>query len=137
MREILFRGKEFDSEKWVEGGILQTKLFTSIYVVSDLYINEIGVIPETVGQFAGLTDKHGKKIFEGDIVKYENKDGIKFKNKLLTVFGEVVYNKQTASFAVDGFDNIGGKQYDYFPINNIEIIGNIYDNPELLEVQND
>lgn len=83
----------------------------------------------------GLTDKNSKKIFEGDIVNYQNTDGIKFNGVALTIIGKVVYNEKNASFAVCGKDEIGAKHYDYFPIKNIENIGKIHDNPELLEVE--
>jgi uncharacterized phage protein (TIGR01671 family) len=93
----------------------------------------VDVLPETVGKYTGLTDKNGKKIFEGDIVKYKNTDGIKFNGVALTVIGKVVYNEKNASFAISGKDEMGAKHYDYFPIKNIEVIGNIHDNPELLK----
>ena len=146
MREILFRGKRLDNGEWVEG----------FYVRADLHWHEKGihndwivcsacanggwlalckrhpVDPSTVGQYTGLT-ANGKKIFEGDIVKYKNTDGIKFNGVALTVIGKVVYNEKNASFAISGKDEIGAKHYDYFTVKNIEVIGNKWDNPELLE----
>ena len=74
MREILFRGKKIDNGEWVEGN----------YIFEDfdrVGIHQIGtiiqcfVIPETLGQFTGLTDKNGVKIFEGDIVRRFNGRG--------------------------------------------------------------
>lgn len=139
MREILFRGaQKVDGCKslyWYEGSLVSEKDGYTGEV--EYYIqNESGsflVIPETVGQYTGLTDKNGTKIFEGDIVKYKNTDGIKVNGVALTIIGKVNYNEKNASFAIDGKDKIGAKHYDYFPIKNIEVIGNIHDNPELLK----
>ena len=91
------------------------------------------VLPDTVGQYTGLTDKNGKKIFEGDIGRYKQTDGAKINGNPMICIGKVVYNEKTASFAVDSKDEIGAKNYDYFPIKDFEIIGNIHDNGDLLK----
>lgn len=124
MREILFRGKRTANGKWVVGYVFKQRNPANI---EESYIRvhetDFNVIPETVGQFTGLTDRNGKKIFEGDIVKYSvNTVGI--------------INYATACFCVDDikFRNNPAMDivFEAFP-NGIEVIGNIYDNPELLE----
>lgn len=148
MREILFRGKRIDNGKWVEGWyeppvtgrqpdgseVSFSECITFIRE-EDGFLQDAKVIHDTIGQFTGLIDKNGKEVFEGDIGKYKQTDGAKRNGKLITCIGKVVYNAKTASFAVESKDEAGCKYFDYFPIKDFEVIGNIHDNPELLEVE--
>ena len=126
MREILFRGKQRTMLDWVEGtGVFNDGTNTWLSANESnkpiaCGLNHKIVLPETVGQYTGLTDKNGKKIFEGDIVR--NGD-----YTMIVVW----YDFHAAfmlAFRVDG---------DYFEaISNshiyLEVLGNIHDNPELL-----
>ncbi len=74
MREILFRGKRLDNGKWTEDFLIcplfdkSRAYIGTLFPIDDHDIDMLEVDPETVGQYTGLTDKNGKKIFEGDIV---------------------------------------------------------------------
>lgn len=133
-REILFRGKRVDNGEWIEGNLLtypsgDTRIAVTVsgHKNPAIYGSLEFVIPETVGQYTGLTDKNGKKIFEGDIF-------IGFWKEKLVVY----YDNCYLGFRVrtpSGSDNEISYYANYR--NNkidIEIIGNIHDNPELLEV---
>ncbi len=141
MREILFRGKRKGNGEWVEGDLQQDKDLGQFYIYGYDYYTDGGglereefcyeVLPDTVGQYTGLTDKNGKKIFEGDILKAGE------------FIGTVEYNKVIASFVAKIYDSTK-KYYHWSPLNEgdvsrqpilayTEVIGNIYDNPELLE----
>ncbi len=124
MREILFRGRDFSGflNSWIFGSLDTTENEHTIMIYSDGLGNKcrIFVDPKTVGQYTGLTDKNGKRIFEGDIVTMPKYGGGRHKS--------VVYFRK-GKFAVDG-SNYGFK--DICP-KNMEVIGNIHDNHELLE----
>ena len=134
MREILFRGKGIDNN-WYYGVPL---VFTEDCVcMFSLYINSKKVEANTVGQYTGLTDKNGKKIFDGDIVKvYEDIDyriGVhKTNRKTRTIIGVVVFDEKRFEY------KIKNEEYDLtlFRLSKKdtnEVIGNIHDNPELLK----
>ena len=135
----LSRGKRKDNGEWIYGFYYQqpnprTKDGLPIYHgISDFPPFGAEVIPETVGQYIGKTDKNRKKIFEGDIGRYKQTDGAKRNGKPIICMGKVIYNEVTASYAVESKDEEGCKYFDYFPIKDFEIVGNCIDNPELLQ----
>jgi uncharacterized phage protein (TIGR01671 family) len=130
MREILFRGKRKDDGSWVEGVVLRIPRYTAICVYTDYHGRHdfIEVVLETVGQYTGLTDKNGKKIFEGDILSTENGT---FSN---TGMGHILFYKGMWT-CFYGQDAIGRDRYDelHTVCREREVVGNIHDNPELLE----
>lgn len=133
MREVLFRGKRVVNGKWVEG-FMYSQHFP-LEFRDDFYIRcydtDYLVIPETVGQYTGLTDKNGKRIFEGDIVRYgTNTD--RADNKEIY---EVVFETRGGS----GYFGIRISEIETWqfcfevPAKLMEVIGNIHDNPEILK----
>ena len=139
MREILFRGKRVDNGEWVIGdGIHYPKSQNWkgtcwIDGMQERANDWVQVVPETVGQYTGLTDKNGTKIFEGDIVEIVTVDR-KEKRKFVVEIGECLEtNEEVCCYAV--YHRFFGTPIT-FPINHIdltEVIGNIHDNPELIE----
>lgn len=135
MREILFRGKRIDNGEWVEGFYHFSKWYLNGNFTGEIthHIRPIGaqdayrVDPSTVGQFTGLTDKNGKKIFEGDIVRCV------YNYSLKEIRGHVVWGN--GCFSVQ--DSISANRPAIDLLYQIEAIGNIHDNPELLEVSGD
>lgn len=126
MREILFRGKRIDNGAWIEGDLLQNIDAIKIRELEKEkreIVKSYEVYPETVGEYTGLTDKHGRKIFEGDIIKY-TKDGCIY---------EVVFAIEDGIAKFCARDTTDGKSLYYINTAKDKIIGNIYDNPELLE----
>lgn len=120
MREILFRGKNKLSGGWCEGYLVKTGDHFRISTQNDLI--SFGVDPKTVGQYTGLKDRNDKKIFEGDFVR--GKDNLE---KVLEVCGYISH--ENGSFVIVGEFMTHYRWLDY----DVELIGNIYDNPELLE----
>ena len=132
MREILFRGKDNGvlNNQWQLGSADCTNEEFPQIIRYDRFGNKmyISVDKETLGQFTGLTDKNGKKIFEGDILSTENGT---FSN---TGMGHILFYKgMWTSFY--GQDALGRDCFDelHTVCNSREVIGNIHDNPELLE----
>ena len=121
MREILFRGKTKITKNWIYGFYGENTTTKEPQIVGRDEFCYSRVIPETVGQYTGLTDKNGKKIFEGDIVNLELIDGVEI--------GVIKFNDILCRFSF--YDKSGGYGIDNTCI--FEIIGNIHDNPELLK----
>lgn len=144
MREILFRGKRKDNGEWVEGYYLEldktTYCFeedyknnpdnTQHYIVHEEMTDwglpnkyvRTDVIPETVGQYTGLMDRNGKKIFENDIIKYgDTLHKVVFENRFGNAYFGIVMSKN----AVWNFSLL-------VPTDKMFVIGNIFDNPELI-----
>ena len=134
-REILFRGKRIDTGEWAEGfycgGNERKTLRPCIFVyIPDRQSYDCqDIIPETVGQYTGLKDIHGVKIFEGDIIKQYEKTQF---GDPVSDFGLVKWdNKECMLFRTStriGKDRLVTSRDIY------EVVGNIYDNPDLLEV---
>jgi uncharacterized phage protein (TIGR01671 family) len=133
-REIIFRGKRVESGRWEFGYFTECVEPMDEPVVlsyiTDIENNSFIVYRETVSQYTGLKDSTGKRIFEGDIVKVRDP----YSGCWSVNGGEVIFSTEyvggwvLTSNGKDGL-NIGTRT------NNIKIIGNIHDNPELLEVQ--
>ena len=140
MREILFRGKRTDNGEWVYGYYTNARYYLDKKEMHFIFEQDgemyphcefagcEEVIPETVGQYTGLTDKGGRKIFEGDIVVFAD-----FFND--EIHRGVVYWCDLA-FWFDCTETEGDEgiySLAYISANILEVIGNIYDNPELLK----
>lgn len=129
MREILFRGKRKDNEEWVHGDLWCNPYGKRVVCIVSP-INNQGttggneVDAETVGQYTGMVDKNGTKIFEGDICSFCDTDGGLTNYEVLWFCGKWVV-RETSSNVVDDLD--------LFFCERSVAIGNIYDNPELLK----
>ena len=131
MREILFRGKRIDNGEWVEGylyGIWEQRYI--LWGMTNNVPNMVEVDPETICQYTGLIDKNGKKIWENDICdrKEEYPEIIKYHNGDWTLDYSYLKDKKIGY----SYCNLG---FYVFERKQVEVIGNIFDNPELLEVR--
>lgn len=134
MRKYKFRGKGIADNEWYFGDLIQTRLGTTWIITEDyttateeISLNTCAspqVKAETVGQYTGLHDKNGKEIYEGDIVKSFFVDTDEAGNEIYKYYIiEVKYDEVLCSYKIDKFMNL-------------EVIGNIYENKELLNETN-
>lgn len=143
MRERISRGKRFDNNEWIywnrygrltdiNGEPIRIKINTSALRPYAFYINELPVImEEAVGDYTGVTDKNGKRIFEGDIVRFDyvDDDGNDSHEDFLIIFAKGAFRAQYLGNIKCSpntlYDEIGNEE-SY-------VVGNKWDNPELLE----
>lgn len=138
IREVIFRGKRTDNGEWVCGYYTKARCFLNKKEMHIIFEPDVEafphceftgyeeVLPETVGQYTGLTDKNGVKIFEGDIVSLVKHDGLIYKVVYVPCRYELVNSKGVNCFVLDIYKS-----------ENIEVIGNIHDNPEILKGSED
>lgn len=149
-REIKFRGKRLDSGEWLFGDLLQVanEVFISpsdgdwfdfISRIKNNVFNlpaaKYAVMPETVGQYTGLHDRTGKEVYEGDVVFWI---AIDMQGRGKGEQGAIIWDKHTMAWAImrdkptsDGRPCIISRPFDR---KHLEVVGNIHDNPELLEL---
>ena len=133
MREILFRGKT-DKGEWVRGVPFLKE--ERCYIIEDLFVCDeydctgavnTMVIPETIGQYTGLTSKSGAMVFEGDVVQ------VVYDTRRYGTYVVAMSKERGGWFPFACGDGCGCCECDVERAENCEIIGNVYDNPELLE----
>ena len=139
MREIFFRGKRVDNGEWIQGDIVQFPVHGVVRIVEqEPSYKDAEVDSDTVGQYTGLTDKNGKKIFEGDILAAPDYPNLKYKVSFANANFCVKCPAQPYLFY------LGSRCFDMFGNPEYEIVGNVYDsdkepfgNPEQLGGESD
>lgn len=134
MREILFRGKRLDNGEWVNGFVLfnQDKTEAVIAKLTDTESVCENVDPATVGQFTGVCDKNGKEIYEGDVLDVLYNISIEREN-VCVVFGDIEVETTPGFYFSDNGTTECDHTWDFREfLPDREVIGNIHDNPELL-----
>ena len=144
MREILFRGKSLDNGKWESGYLLENQGRTFIYQATNdngrISVAAVEVDPATVGQYTGLKDKNGERIWEGDILKWDDQsNGRYWRFAVVKIDPDIqfdcspidcingVLNSSRYNFR---FGNFAYKDTD----NHLYVIGNIHDNADLIKI---
>ena len=140
-REILFRGKRLGNNEWLYGSHFTDSGEDYIIPQNLLGINdyeEYQVDQNTVGQFTGQYDKNDKKIYEGDVVRWEYPDYDHCTGWRGTVKNVCKVTFEYGSFRINAYPYNLGSCEDFFEDKKtygLEVIGNIYDNPELLSTK--
>ena len=136
-REILFRGKRVDNGEWVKGYLICPEFDKSRAYIGYLFpdddhdLDVAEVASSTVGRFTGLTDRNDVKIFDGDIIEFNQPyDGKSIHVVVQDGCGWNLSNFYASCFNCPGCAFSEGTKY-------MTVVGNIYDNPELLEVNSD
>lgn len=125
-REIKFRGKLVNSKEWAEGNLCIRVDGTYIITPDETILGKYGKVnKETVGQYTGLHDKNGKEIYEGDIIEWTTLSGKKYRFS-------VEYSNKYAQYVSVNTKDVSMEYEPLGDYENIEVIGNMYDNPELL-----
>ena len=132
MRTISFRGKRIDNGEWIYGYVF--KYWEQVFIqwgIANGIPNMVEVNPKTVSEFTGRYDKNGKYIYEGDVMKSH------FSNiNILDDIQVVKWNEQNAAFEAEDLANVNDRLGKLHPIwwnRNCEIIGDIYENPNLIK----
>ena len=136
-REIKFRGKQTKNGEWMYGiPFFWSNKMCDIQVEENGYLKVYRVDPNTVGQFTGLKDKNGKEIYEGDIMCLSDRGS--HKEEVIVehgLYGWTFYNPKTATFYSDGSHTYCAVENYRFMFGTGVCIGNIHDNPELLNTK--
>ena len=150
MREILFKAKRIDTGEWVVGSLIQTSYLGSIrsWISSEqedkARLREVSsnqavwrafeVRTDTICQCAGLKDKNGKMIWENDVVKATVRQNSLCQSSSYSDFYQISYQEKYCYFYLKKKNNnlLFDGNWSYY-LKSIEVIGNIFDNPELLE----
>lgn len=124
MREIKFRGKSLNTNMWVYGDFRQDKISKKAYI-------EYEVDQSTIGQYTGLKDKDGKEIYDGDILA-DNECAIGAV-EIIPRNGVVIKRRLGATFSIALRSFTYDSDFDIGQLSELKIIGNVYDNPELIK----
>lgn len=136
MREILFRGKRIANGKWVYGDLMHTNSMRGGERLVEIWVNlpigetdpnkvEYGVVDSsTIGQFTGQTDMAGRRIFDGDIVDIRGENG----------YWQVEWDNHTSAFVLGNHVDMIQVTFDNYYGYEMEVIGNIHDDPALLAI---